>query len=99
VKASLIKAIEVVRIADLITSISLEAVRFTLSPSPLSLPPEIIVRLGLPWTISNPVTLSDGSEVLFDFYTGTVIWDGQYCNINLAESPSHSSLILNVARL
>jgi len=43
----------------------------------LSLPSEIIVRLGLPWTISNRATLGDGSEVLFDFYTATVIWDGQ----------------------
>jgi hypothetical protein len=28
----------------------------------LSLPSEVIVRLGLPWTISNPATLGDGSE-------------------------------------
>lgn len=33
----------------------------------LSLPSEISVRLGLPWTIANPATLGDGSEVLFDF--------------------------------
>jgi clan AA aspartic protease len=52
----------------------------------LSLPSEIIVRLGLSWTISNPATLGDGSEVLFDFYTGTVIWDGQYRKIDIAES-------------
>nr|WP_309739555.1 hypothetical protein [Chamaesiphon sp. OTE_20_metabat_361] len=48
----------------------------------LSLPSEIIVRLGLPWTISNSATLGDGSEVLFDFYTGTTIWDGQYRTIS-----------------
>lgn len=52
----------------------------------LSLPSEIIVRLGLPWIISNPATLGDGSEVLFDFHTGTVIWDGQYRAIDIAES-------------
>jgi predicted aspartyl protease len=39
----------------------------------LSLPAEMITRFGLPWTISNPATLGDGSEVLFDFCTGTVI--------------------------
>jgi predicted aspartyl protease len=44
----------------------------------LSLPSEIIIRLELPWTISNMATLSDGSETLFDFYAGNVIWDGQY---------------------
>jgi predicted aspartyl protease len=44
----------------------------------LPLPAEMIIRLGLPWTISHRATLGDGSETLFDFYTGTVIWDGQY---------------------
>jgi predicted aspartyl protease len=47
----------------------------------LSLPSEIIVRLGLPWRTSNVATLGDGSKTLFDFYTGTVIWDGQYRTI------------------
>ena len=51
----------------------------------LSLPPEIIVRLELPWRTSNTVTLGDGSNTLFDFYTGTVIWDGQYRTIDIAE--------------
>jgi clan AA aspartic protease len=58
----------------------------------LSLPSEIIVRLGLPWTISNPATLGDGSEVLFDFYAGTVIWDGQYRKIDIAESDTEPLL-------
>jgi predicted aspartyl protease len=30
----------------------------------LSLPSEIIVRLELPWMISNPATLGDGSETV-----------------------------------
>jgi clan AA aspartic protease len=58
----------------------------------LSLPSERIVRLGLPWTISNSATLGDGSEVLFDFYTGTVIWDGQYRTIDIAESETEPLL-------
>jgi len=58
----------------------------------LSLPSEVIVRLGLPWTISNPATLGDGSEALFDFYTGTVIWDGQYRTIDIAESETEPLL-------
>jgi clan AA aspartic protease len=58
----------------------------------LSLPPEIIARLGLPWTISNPATLGDGSETVFDFYTGTVIWDGQYQEIDIAESETEPLL-------
>jgi clan AA aspartic protease len=58
----------------------------------LSLPANTIASLGLPWTISNPATLGDGSEVLFDFYTGTVIWDGQYRTIDIAESETEPLL-------
>ena len=58
----------------------------------LSLPSETIVHLGLPWTISNTATLADGSETLFDFYTGTVIWDGQYRTIDIAESETEPLL-------
>lgn len=58
----------------------------------LSLPSEIIIRLGLPWTISNPATLGDGSETVFDFYTGTVIWDGQYRMSDMAASETEPLL-------
>ena len=58
----------------------------------LSLPSEVIVSLGLPWTISNMATLGDGSETLFDFYTGTVIWDGQCRTIDIAESETEPLL-------
>lgn len=58
----------------------------------LSLPSEIIVRLALPWTISNPATLGDGSEIVFDFYTGVVIWDGQYRTIDIAQSETEPLL-------
>ncbi|WP_043996853.1 clan AA aspartic protease [Microcystis aeruginosa] len=58
----------------------------------LSLPSEIITRLGFPWTISNPATLGDGSEVLFDFYTATVIWDGQYREVDIAASETEPLL-------
>jgi clan AA aspartic protease len=58
----------------------------------LSLPSEMINRLGLPWIISHTATLGDGSETLFDFYTGTVIWDGQYRSIDIAESETEPLL-------
>lgn len=58
----------------------------------LSLPAEMIIGLGLPWTISHTATLADGSETLFDFYTGTVIWDGQYRTIDIAESETEPLL-------
>jgi len=58
----------------------------------LSLPSEKIIQLGLPWRTSNTVTLGDGSEVLFDFYTATVIWDGQYRTIDIAASETEPLL-------
>ncbi|WP_225913959.1 clan AA aspartic protease [Leptolyngbya ohadii] len=58
----------------------------------LSLPSEIIIRFGLPWTISNAATLGDGSEIVFDFYTGQVIWDGQYRTIDIAASETEPLL-------
>lgn len=58
----------------------------------LSLPSEVITRLGLSWTISNSATLGDGSQTVFDFYTGTVIWDGQYRQIDIAESETEPLL-------
>jgi clan AA aspartic protease len=58
----------------------------------LSLPSAIITRLNLPWSASDIVTLGDGSETLFDLYTATVIWDGQYREIYIAESETEPLL-------
>ncbi len=58
----------------------------------LSLPSETIIRLGLPWRTSNTATLGDGSETLFDFYTVTVIWDGQYREIDIAAAETEPLL-------
>jgi clan AA aspartic protease len=58
----------------------------------LSLPSAIIASLNLPWSASDIVTLGDGSETLFDLYTATVIWDGQYREIYIAESETEPLL-------
>jgi len=58
----------------------------------LSLPSAIIATLNLPWTASDIVTLGDGSETLFDLYTGVVIWDGQYHDVYIAESETEPLL-------
>lgn len=58
----------------------------------LSLPSAISATLNLPWTASDIVTLGDGSETLFDLYTATVIWDGQYREIYIAESETEPLL-------
>jgi clan AA aspartic protease len=58
----------------------------------LSLPSEIIANLDLPWSASDIVALGDGSETLFDLYTGIVIWDGRYQDIYIAESETEPLL-------
>ena len=58
----------------------------------LSLPSAIIATLNLPWSVSDIVTLRDGSETLFDLYTAIVIWDGQYRDIYIAESETEPLL-------
>jgi clan AA aspartic protease len=58
----------------------------------LSLPSAIITALNLPWSASDIATLGDGSETLFDLYTATVIWDGQYREIYVAESETEPLL-------
>ena len=63
----------------------------------LSLPSAIITTLDLPWSASDIVTLGDGSETLFDLYTATVIWDGEYREIYIAES--ETELLLGMALL
>lgn len=52
----------------------------------LSLPLSIITRLGLPWHFRDMGTLADGSEVVFEMYKATVIWDGQIQIIDVAAS-------------
>ena len=40
--------------------------------------------------------LGDGSQTLFDFYIGTVIWDSQYRAIDSAKSETESLLSLAI---
>ena len=43
----------------------------------LTLPPALVAGLGLPPVTSASAVLADGSEVTFDVYGVTVLWDGQ----------------------
>jgi clan AA aspartic protease len=52
----------------------------------LTLPSSIITALNLAWNASDIVTLGDGSETLFDLYAVTILWDGQYREVDVAES-------------
>ncbi len=54
----------------------------------LSLPPDFIAALGLRWQRRGRAILADGSEIVFDIYKATVIWDGQLLTIAVDEADS-----------
>jgi clan AA aspartic protease len=43
----------------------------------LTLPPSLVTELGLVFRGASEGTLADGSEVSFDVYDATVLWDGE----------------------
>ena len=43
----------------------------------LTLPPALVRELALPFVTSGWATLADGSEVSFDTYQVTVLWEGR----------------------
>jgi clan AA aspartic protease len=66
--------------------IAVDAVIDTGFTSFLSLPLSIIIDLGLPWHYRDFGTLGDGSEVVFELYKASVIWDGQNQMIDVVAS-------------
>jgi clan AA aspartic protease len=64
----------------------IEAIIDTGYTSLLTLPPDLIVVLGLRWQSLGRGTLADGSECLFDVYEGTVVWDGKERRILVDEA-------------
>lgn len=40
----------------------------------LTLPPELIDRLQLPWLQSGHAILAGGTETIFDIHSGSVVW-------------------------
>ncbi len=43
----------------------------------LTLPTTLVSELGLPFVSIGRATLADGSEIAYDVYGATVLWDGQ----------------------
>ena len=43
----------------------------------LTLPPDVIAMLALPYRTSGRAVLADGTECVFDIYHATVMWDGR----------------------
>jgi clan AA aspartic protease len=58
----------------------------------LTLPPQVIASLGLKWQGFLPGILADGSQVLFDAYVATVVWDRRARQIVVHEADSNPLL-------
>ena len=54
----------------------------------LTLPPTIVRQLALPFAGKGRAYLADGSEVFFDLYQATVLWDSQPMPLDAYESNS-----------
>ena len=70
----------------------------------LSLPSSIIQELNLPWSYRDRGTLGDGSEVIFDIYLATAIWDGELKTIKIipewiSKSKIHNSIFFVMHKL
>lgn len=59
----------------------IEAVLDTGFSGSLTLPPSLILSLGLPFRSRGSALLADGSLAQFDIYAATLIWDGIPRNI------------------
>jgi clan AA aspartic protease len=55
----------------------------------LSLPPDLVVILELPWQRRGRAILADGSESIFDIYEATILWDGQPVTLPIDEADSY----------
>jgi clan AA aspartic protease len=64
----------------------------------LTLPAEIIAALDLTWKGRDKATLGDGTRCIFDVYIATVIWDGQYREIDINESETNPLIGMKLLR-
>ena len=62
----------------------------------LTLPPAVVAELGLPFVSIGRATLADGSEIAYDVYGATVLWDGQalYVEADAADSTPLVGMLL-----
>ena len=64
----------------------------------LSIPSSIIAELELPWSYRDRATLGDGSETLFDVHDATIIWDGQFREIEINSADTDPLLGMKMLR-
>ncbi len=56
---------------------SIEALVDTGFDGLLTLPPDLVAKLELPYGMTRPYELGHGGTVEFDIHRATVVWDGQ----------------------
>ena len=56
------------------------------------MPEAVIAELSLTWSHRSRAELADGSEVVFDVYRGTVVWDGRSVRV-LVDSANVEPLV------
>ena len=64
----------------------------------LSLLQSIVDELELPWSYSDFATLGDGSQTLFDVHDATIIWDGQFREIEINSADTDPLLGMKMLR-
>jgi clan AA aspartic protease len=54
----------------------------------LTLPPDMIAKLGLTWREWGAAILADGSQIIFKVYDAVIMWDGQaiHCTVDEADA-------------
>ena len=52
----------------------------------VTLPPSLVAELGLVFMGTSEATLADGSEVSFDAYDVTILWEGQPRDVLIDEA-------------
>jgi clan AA aspartic protease len=64
----------------------------------LTLPASIISELDLTWKGRDLATLGDGTSCIFDVYIAIIIWDGEYCTVDINESETNPLIGMQLLR-
>ena len=83
VNASREATVRVVLVNDAQRREEFEAIIDTGFSGDLTLPKALIASLNLVWLGREQGVLADGSVKLFDVYTGSVLWNGELCAVEI----------------
>ena len=64
----------------------------------LSLPSSIVTELELPWSYRERATLGDGSETFFDIHDASIIWYGEFREIEISVADTDPLLGMKMLR-